>query len=120
MSNENPQGTTGNPCAVRTNPTLFYQQQHGRSPASTMQPMFSQRPTVIDICNPFYIAYYSRVFKGSLCRPQQQQPVPRLLSASAIGLPQHCNKYSSHVLARPSNQGLTNLIRAHYNPVCTN
>jgi hypothetical protein len=49
---------------------------------------------------------------------RQHQPVNRALSASAVCLPQCDNKYNTNMLARPGNQGLTNLSRAQYNPVC--
>ena len=53
MHNENQRVVNNNPCAVRTNPSLFYQQQHGHVPGSMMQPVFPQRPTVINSYHPF-------------------------------------------------------------------
>jgi len=60
---------------------------------------------------------YSQLCNSNLSRQQQPSSGNRALSASVVGLPECYNKYNTNMLARPGNQGLTNLARAHYNPV---
>ena len=98
-----------NPYVVRTNPTAFYQ-QHGCVPCTSIPPMSPQHSMMTNGYHPMKPSY------PHLYR--QHQPVNRALSASTVCLPQCYNKYNTNILARPGNQGLTNLSRAHYNPVC--
>jgi hypothetical protein len=110
--NGNQQNTNGNPHVVRTNPTTSYQ-QHGRVPCTSKPSVPPQQSMMTNGYHPTKPSY------SRLCNPNvhRQQQGNRALSASAAGLAQCYNKYNTNMLARPGNQGSTNLTRAHYNPV---
>ncbi len=115
FQNNNKQNVNSNPYVVRTNPTTLYQ-QHGRAPCTTTPSMSPQHSMMTNGYQPTKPAY-TRLCNPNMYRQQQQQQGNRALSASAGGLAQCYNKYNSNMLTRPGNQGLTNLARAHYNPV---
>ena len=81
------------------------------SPQRTLMTNNYQQPTKQPYAKPCNPNMYRQ-------QQQQQQQNNRVLSAATGGL-SHChNKYHTNMLTRPGNQGLTNLGRGHYNPVC--
>lgn len=105
-----------NPHVVRTNPTTFYQ-QNGRVPCNSTPSMLPRQPMMTNGCHSAKPSYSQQCNPNMFRQQQQQQSGNRALSASANGLPQCYNKYNTNMLTRPGNQSLTNLARAHYNPV---
>ncbi|CAF3992369.1 unnamed protein product [Rotaria sordida] len=119
-NNNNKEIPSNNPCVVRTNPPCFYQQQT-RMGCPSIRPMSSRHSMMT---NAYHSAKssYSQLCNSSMYRQQQQQqqqPSNRILSTSSVCLPQCFNKYNTNILARPGNQGLTNITRGHYNPWAT-
>ncbi|CAF3337246.1 unnamed protein product [Rotaria sp. Silwood1] len=115
IQNDNKENTSMKSCVVRTNPPCFYQRQ-ARVACPSIRPMSTGHSMISNGCHSTKSSY------SQLCNPtiyRQQQPNNRVLSTSAVCLPQCFNKYNTNVLTRPGNQGLTNIARAHYNPWAT-
>jgi hypothetical protein len=113
IQNNNKQNTSNNPYVGRTNSSAF-RQQNDCVPGSSISPMPPQHSMMV---NGYHSskASYSQLGNPNMCRQKQQQG-NRALSASAAGVPRCYNKYNMNMLA--GNQGLNNLARVHYNPVC--
>ena len=110
LRDDNKLNSSGNPSVVRTHPSALYQQQQPtRALCGSMPTMSSQRAALTNGCHP------EKRPNANIFHPQQS--ASRALSVSTACLPQCFDKYNTNLLARPTNQGLTNLARAHYNPV---
>jgi hypothetical protein len=116
IQNDTKPNTNNNPYPVRPNSTAFYQ-QHAHGPSTSTPSMIPRHSMMNNGCHPGKQSY-AQLGHPNMYRPQQQQPNNRALSASGVGLPQCYERYKTNTLARAGNQGLNNLSRAHYNPVC--